>query len=207
MDSAPAAQKPLGTEPPLSRPIPENADFAVVFDRHFDAIFTYLARRVGVSAAEDLASQTFVVAFERRETYESHPSGIRPWLYGIATNLISTHRRSEMRALRSIARQQASGVGTVDDVVEDMLDRSATRDEFRQLVEALADLSDELRDTLVLFAWADLTYEEISAALGIAPGTVGSRISRARLILSKRLLVAQGTPVDSEPWEREGRQK
>jgi RNA polymerase sigma factor (sigma-70 family) len=184
MDSAPAAQKPLGTELPLSRSISDTADFALIFEQHFDAIFTYLARRVGGSAAEDLASQTFVIAYERRTAYEPHPSGIRPWLYGIATNLVSTHRRSEIRALRAIARQQSTGAGAVLSDVEDMLERSAAQDEFRQLVDALADLSDELRDTLVLFTWADLTYEEISAALGIAPGAVGSRISRARQILS-----------------------
>jgi RNA polymerase sigma-70 factor (ECF subfamily) len=205
MEPAPAAQRPLGTDLPLERPTEDVADFSLIFEQHFDAIFTYLARRVGISAAEDLASQTFLIAFDRRTTYEPHASGIRPWLYGIATNLISTHRRSEMRALRAIPRQKTPGAGIVDGAFEDILERSAAPDEYRHLVGALADLSDELRDTLVLFAWADLSYEEISAALGIAPGTVGSRISRARQILVQRLSMAEETAHSSAQQEREGR--
>ena len=164
-----------------------SGNFADVFENHFSDIYGYLVRRVGVSAAEDLASQTFVVAFERRAKYVPHPSGMRPWLYGIATNLISTHRRREFRLQRATARQHLFHEGSDGDDIEQMVERAAARDEYAHLIVALDDLSDELRETLLLFAWADLTYEEIATALDIAPGTVGSRISRARLVLAERL--------------------
>jgi RNA polymerase sigma factor (sigma-70 family) len=168
-------------------------DFADVFEDHFSDIYGYLVRRVGASAAEDLASQTFVVAFEHRANYVPHPSGVRPWLYGIATNLISTHRRHESRLQRATARLHLFHVESNGDDIERMVERAAARDEYQHLVGALDGLSDELRETLLLFAWADLTYEEIATALDIAPGTVGSRISRARQALTERLLEVEQT--------------
>jgi len=62
--------------------------FAAIFDRHFDSVHAYLARRIGASLADDLASQTFVVAFERRESFRATVDSARPWLFGIATNLM-----------------------------------------------------------------------------------------------------------------------
>src|SRR5271167_757563 len=73
--------------------------FAGVFDRHFDAVHRYLARRVGRERADDLASQTFTVAFERRASFRPGEAGAPPWLLGIATNLLRNHRRSEQRLL------------------------------------------------------------------------------------------------------------
>ena len=56
--------------------------FRSVFDRHFDAVHRYLARRVGRARADDLASQTFVVAFERRASFRPDVLDARPWLLG-----------------------------------------------------------------------------------------------------------------------------
>jgi RNA polymerase sigma-70 factor (ECF subfamily) len=187
MESVPVASVRLTDAQVMALSVADAAEFTEIFERHFGPIFAYLARRVGFSAAEDLASQTFVIAFERRSTYLPHPSGVRPWLYGIATRLVSNHRRSEIRELRATARQRPVNAGPQDTDVEQFLERAAAESTYQELASALADLSDDLRNTLLLFAWADLNYKEISVALGISLGTVGSRISRARQILSRRL--------------------
>jgi DNA-directed RNA polymerase specialized sigma24 family protein len=57
----------------------------------------------------------------------------------------------------------------------------------RQVAAALARLPKELRDTLLLVAWGDLSYEEVARALGIPVGTVRSRVSRARSKLRRTL--------------------
>ena len=54
--------------------------------------------------AEDLASETFVVAFARRSSYDQSRDDARPWLYGIAVNLLREHRRAEERRLRAYLR-------------------------------------------------------------------------------------------------------
>lgn len=59
-------------------------------------------------------------------------------------------------------------------------DRVSADHASRQLAAALARLSAELRDTMLLATWSDLSYEEIAVALGVPTGTVRSRLSRAR---------------------------
>lgn len=72
----------------LARSLQEPAAFELIFDRHFEAIYGYLHRRVGRDLAEELAAETFTVAFERRSSCRASGS-VLPWLYGIATNLAS----------------------------------------------------------------------------------------------------------------------
>lgn len=80
------------------------AAFALIFDRHFATIHRYLARRVGSDVADDLAGDVFRVAFERRETFDRRRPNARPWLYGIATNLLYGERRHERRRLQAMDR-------------------------------------------------------------------------------------------------------
>ena len=78
--------------------------FAEVIDRHYQPIYAYAARRLGPDLAEDVASETFLVAFDRRSGYDLARDDARPWLYGIASNLIARHGRAESRRYKSLAR-------------------------------------------------------------------------------------------------------
>jgi RNA polymerase sigma-70 factor (ECF subfamily) len=78
--------------------------FAVIFDRYFAEVHRYIERRLGTDMADDLASDTFVAAFQKRETYDHGRPNARPWLYGIATNLIGKHRRRQAAAFRAYQR-------------------------------------------------------------------------------------------------------
>jgi RNA polymerase sigma factor (sigma-70 family) len=160
----------------LSRHEPEQ--FTVLFRRHAPYIQRYVARRLGPDAADDIVAETFLLAFRQREKYDRSRADARPWLYGISTNLIGRHRRAEIRLYRALARTGA------DPVVEPFTDRVDERvsasSASGQLAAALAKLSADVRDTLLLAAWGDLTYEEIATALGVPVGTVRSRLSRAR---------------------------
>jgi RNA polymerase sigma-70 factor (ECF subfamily) len=131
MDSDPVNPESPADDQAEDSSVADAAAFTSIFERHFAAIFDYLARRVGVSVAEDLSSQTFVIAFERRSHYEPHPAGIRPWLYGIATNLIANHRRTEIRAIRAMARQYPVDHDPQDDEVERLFERKAARHHCR----------------------------------------------------------------------------
>src|ERR1035437_4919100 len=95
----------------IARSIDTPDCFAVLFDRHAPAIYRYVARRLGPDAADDLVAEAFLVAFQRRGGYDSTQAEARPWLYGIATNLISRRRRDEMRFFRAIARRAGHGQG------------------------------------------------------------------------------------------------
>lgn len=152
--------------------------FADVFDRHYDAVHRYLARRVGSDLADDLAAETFTTAFDVRHRYDTAHPDARPWLFGIATNLLRHHHRGEARRLRAYARLDRPADPDGGFVgVEARLDAGRAGP---AIADALTCLSAGDRDVLLLFAWADLRYEEIAVALRIPIGTVRSRLHRAR---------------------------
>lgn len=115
----------------------------------------------------------------------------RPWLFGIATNLVRTRLRARSRSAQAHERLQArtrtlsNGGITVDDLP--LL--------APELVEALETLPPSERDALLLFAWADLTYRDIATALEIPVGTVRSRLHRARRAIRKHLATDTGVAV------------
>lgn len=153
------------------------AGFATIFDRHFDAVHAYLQRRVGPDLADELSAQTFLVAFDKRRGYDPAEADARPWLFGIATNLLRRRHRDEVRQFRAYARSATDPVLDAFEGVDSRLDASKMR---RQLIEALAEIPSGELDALLLYAWADLSYSEIACALNLPTGTVRSRLSRAR---------------------------
>ncbi len=155
----------------------EPEHFAALFDRHATAVHRYLGRRVG-ELADDLLSETFLVAFRRRSAYRPEHLDVRPWLLGIATNLVHAHARTERRRYRAFARTGVDPAASLaSDDVHARVDAEALR---APLAAALAGLKERDRDVLLLFAWEQLGYEEIAAALEIPVGTVRSRLNRAR---------------------------
>jgi RNA polymerase sigma factor (sigma-70 family) len=170
--------------------------FGNVFDRHFAAIHRYVRRRVGIELADDLASETFVQAFRSRSTFATTEEDARAWLFGIASNLLRHHYRTDRRRLLAYARAGAVAQRDADpDGVEDRLDAQAAGP---LVARALASLRAQERDVLLLFAWAGLSYEEISEALKIPIGTVRSRLSRARA-KARELLSVLGQEQDEDP--------
>jgi RNA polymerase sigma factor (sigma-70 family) len=162
----------------LARSLEHPEIFALLYDQYAPDIHRYAARRLGDAAADDITSETFLIAFRTRARYDLARVSARPWLYGIAANLIGKQRRSEVRALRALARTGA------DPVAESWTDgadnRVAAQAAQRRLAAALAGLSAGDRHVLLLVAWADLGYQEVADALRIPVGTVRSRLNRAR---------------------------
>jgi RNA polymerase sigma factor (sigma-70 family) len=156
--------------------------FAEIFHRYHSELYRYLRRRVGGQLAGDLAAETFVTAFARRGAYRPESPNARPWLYGIAHNLLRNHLRQEQRQLAAYARHGAGPLADVGAAAEfsaadSRADAAAVRSQLAQLLAAMP-VGD--RDVLLLLAWADMTYPEVAQALGIPVGTVGSRLNRAR---------------------------
>ena len=159
--------------------------FEVLFQRHAPVIQRYVVRRLGADQADDIVAETFLLAFRQRADYDTARGNVLPWLYGIATNLLSRHRRDEIRLYRALARTGTDPVtASFTDQVDERVTAAAAS---RRLAEALAGLKPAYRDALLLVAWGSLSYEETSAALGIPAGTVRSRISRARAELRRTL--------------------
>jgi len=161
----------------IARSLSEAECFGLLFDRHAAAIFRYVTRRLGPDAADDVVADTFLAAFRQRRAYDPARVDARPWLYGIATNVIARHRRSETRFLRAIAR---TGTDPAAEPVDELVThRVAAHAASRKVAAAIAALPQNQRDVLLLTA-TGLSYDEIARALGIPAGTVSSRLVRAR---------------------------
>src|SRR5438552_4465765 len=82
--------------------------FGEIFDRHAQAIFRFLGRRIGPDDAGDLLGDVFLAAFQARVRYDARHQSALPWLYGISSNLLSKHfrrRASELRVLERLVGQ------------------------------------------------------------------------------------------------------
>jgi RNA polymerase sigma factor (sigma-70 family) len=176
----------LATELPdgelIAGSIANPAVFATIFDRHHGELYRYLRRQVGADFAADLAAETFVTAFARRGSYRQQSTDARPWLYGIAHNLLRNHRRQQRRRLAAYVRHGAEPVADANSEAEFAL-ADARADSVAvsaRLEQILARMADRDRDVLQLVVWAEMSYAEVAHALGIPLGTVRSRLNRAR---------------------------
>ncbi|MBB5871200.1 RNA polymerase sigma-70 factor (ECF subfamily) [Allocatelliglobosispora scoriae] len=151
------------------------ADLGEVFDAYSRPLLRYATQRVGPNLAEDVVAETFLIAHERRQSYDPAKGEPLPWLYGIATNVLRKHLRVEKRALRAIAGQVEAE--NLDQRAADRIDAERS---MRRAASILAGLPRRQRDVLLLFAVAELEYAEIAAALGIPLGSVQSALHRAR---------------------------
>ncbi len=165
----------------LARSVDEPDHFAIFYRRHTGAVLRYLRGRLSPDVAEDAAHEVFLRAFRQRASYEPRFPTARPWLLGIAANVIADHHRNEVRRLRALERESVSRPAPRSEPTADVPELSA------ELAAALRRLSLGDREALLLTVWGELSYEETAAALGIAVGTVRSRIARARSFLRAEL--------------------
>ncbi len=150
----------------------------MIFQRHAAEIGRYVTRRLGRDLAEDVVADTFLAAFRQRGDYDLSLPDSRPWLHGIAANLIRRCYRDEERQLRALER---TGVDPVTESAADLAEaRLAAIQTSRAVAGALAGLNPAQRDVVLLVTWAELTYDQVAEALGVPEGTVRSRMNRAR---------------------------
>lgn len=174
--------------------------FEPVFDRHYDSIFKYLARRVGPDVGGELASEVFTVAFAQRHRFHDHVDDARPWLYGIAANLARRQARTWKRSRRAGQRSTGGNVIWLDPAPEDRIDAERLRS---VLIDAVSQLRSSEREVLLLHALTDLSYREVAQALAIPIGTVRSRLARARRQV-RGILISSGHPELAAELAEEG---
>ena len=152
--------------------------FAVLYDRYASQLYRYASRLIGPQVAEDVVAETFIAAFRARTRYDLSREDARPWLFGILIRELASYHRQEAARYRTMANTP------IGDLIEGPADRVAAQVSAEAarglLATALAALSPRDRDVLLLVAWSDFSYEEVSAALSIPVGTVRSRLHRAR---------------------------
>lgn len=173
----------------------EPVRFAGIFDRHIDAIRRYVTRRLG-QRGDDVVSEVFRIAFERRDTFRTEAGSALPWLYGIAANLVRRDRRSTSRGIAALERLGRRAPVTIDPLL-DLDSRLDAENDVHDLRAALLSLREEEREVLLLVAWEELSPSEAAAVLGIDPQTARSRLHRARQHIRQQI---ERSELDQEVW-------
>ena len=166
----------------------DHAAFERVFDRYADLVYRFVRRRTGdADLAEDVAAQVFLEAWRQRSKVRLLNGSLRSWLLGVASNLVRRHWRSLGRKQRAIARLPLPA--PVWDHADDVAGRVDDQRRLAGLHSLLQAMPQKHVEVLLLWAWEELSYDEIAQVLDVPVGTVRSRLSRAR----KRLSDGEGT--------------
>jgi RNA polymerase sigma-70 factor (ECF subfamily) len=162
----------------------DDAAFAELFDTHAAAVYHHAFRLTGNwSTAEDAVSATFLEAWRLRERIDPEGGSLRPWLLGVATNIIRNLSRKSRRWDNLVARFQRPEV--TPDFAEELAGRIDDADRLAAALRALRLLRPAEREVIALCVWAGLDYAAAAEALAVPVGTVRSRLSRAREKLRK----------------------
>jgi RNA polymerase sigma-70 factor (ECF subfamily) len=180
----------------LGERVDEEKDrFTAMYDAHRKRVWAYAAGRVGAQAADEVVSETFMVAWRR---FSQMPSAPLPWLLGVARNVIRESVRAQMRQESLTTELRTWGGGPESDVADGIVNRMA-------MLRALAELSDADREVLTLLAWQGLRPREAAQVIGCTTATLRVRLHRARRRLTRALGTSPsecaGRPVETIEME------
>ncbi|HEY9367489.1 RNA polymerase sigma factor [Streptomyces sp.] len=158
--------------------------FRELFRAHAQLVHRHAVRVTGDWAlAQDVVSLTFLEAWRLRHKLRDEGDSPRPWLMGIATNVLRNTSRSARRHERALSRIPADD--TVPDFADELVGRMADAEQLAAARLALSRLRRTEREVFTLCVWSGLGYAEAAEALGVPVGTIRSRLSRARARLRK----------------------
>jgi RNA polymerase sigma-70 factor (ECF subfamily) len=170
--------------------------FARLVELHEGLVFNLAARLLGdPEEARDVAQEVFLQVYRKLGRFEGR-SSLKTWIYRIAVNQCHNRRRFWHRRRRDREEALDEGLLPVAGSAPNPYEELLRRERARRVQEALLQLSFEHRSVLVLREMEGMTCEEAALALGVPPGTVKSRLSRAREAMRARLsrLVEEGGP-------------
>jgi RNA polymerase sigma-70 factor (ECF subfamily) len=152
-----------------------------LYERHYDEVLGFCARRIGTTEAEEAAADVFAVAWRRLDEIEWET--VRPWLFGIARRVVASRWRSARRQRRLLGR--VSSLAPIPrELPEEQVVRRAEDEEVLNAVRGLKSVD---REVLLLAAWEELTAQEIAETLTISVSAAEQRLHRAKRRLAQAL--------------------
>ena len=157
--------------------------FAALYEDSYGAIHAYAARRAGAEAADEIAAETFLVAWRKVDALPSDPL---PWLYGVARNMVARDRAASGRQRQTRTALEGER-HCPPDAGEDKRDS--------ELWTSWEQLSVADREVLALVAWEELSVADAARVLGCSAPVFSVRLYRARRRLQR--LLAEDQPRNS----------
>jgi RNA polymerase sigma-70 factor (ECF subfamily) len=168
--------------------------FEALHEAHKLEVLAYCTRRLGRIDAADACSETFLVAWRRLDDIPPPPKTL-PYLYGIASRVVSNQFRTLRRRSRLDAKLGALGVSVAPDPA--ILVLQSARDQ--EVVAAVRKLKPKDREIVMLYAWEDLPRETIAEVVGMTRAAVNQRLHRANKRLALILEPGAQTAAGSTP--------
>ncbi|WP_405657874.1 RNA polymerase sigma factor [Streptomyces sp. NBC_00079] len=157
--------------------IPDQDQFRLMYDDHYDRVLRYAWRRVGADAAADVAAEAFMVAWRRMDQVPLHQP--LPWLYGVARKVVANHLRAQTR-MQGLHVPGAEALLVCRDVAEQVMVRHGVHRAWQSLGEAD-------RELLALIGWEGLSVRDAAQVLDCTAATCAVRLHRARRRLQQAL--------------------
>ena len=169
---------------------PPDIVFSEVFRALYPDVLRFVQRRADPDVAEDLAAEVFAIAWRR---WADVPREARPWLFGVARNVLAEDRRAHGRRHRLALR-----IGAERALPQDAIALATTTVDLHV---AWSRLSDADREALALVAWDGLTGREAAQVLGCTRAAFSVRLTRARRRLKHLLAdIEPGSDAERAPW-------
>lgn len=157
----------------------DSAAFGALVEQHQDRIFRLLRGMVPEQDVEDVAQDAFVKAYRNLANFDGRAQFFT-WLYRIASNTAMDWRKREKHRRHAPLPESPDGQDLLPADVPGPRTAVQRRELAKAIDAAVAALPEKYHEIVVLREVAGLSYEEISATLGISKGTVESRLFRAR---------------------------
>ncbi|MFB9891101.1 RNA polymerase sigma factor [Planobispora takensis] len=155
--------------------------FTALYDRYYRSVLGYALLRAERQAAEDVVSETFLVAWRRLEQVPERPL---PWLLGVARNLLRKHH--DRRRQWATSAERLAVLAQEGDVADQVSERRAA-------LEALATLPEHEAEAVILASWYGLGPAEAAEVAGCSARAFTVRLHRARRRLADALNLARTT--------------
>lgn len=157
----------------------EEAAFEVLFARHSPRIYRYALRMCGSpETADDVVQEVFLGLIRGARGYDSKAGPLGSYLYGMARNLLFR----QLGASTGVELEEDSAV-----IESDPLEGLHQARQVERVRSALGALPAHYREAVVLCEMEEMSYADVAELLGVAVGTVRSRLHRARALLVERL--------------------
>lgn len=155
--------------------VQEPLDIAEIARGNYETVFRFCSRRIGQDLAADAAQETFLTAQRVLHKFRGEAS-LKTWLLGIAHN-----------ECRRILRRKKVDPPVLEMKLEPSVNPESSWVDRQALSQAMAKLSAEQREAVILIELDGLSYEEAAVVLGVPVGTVKSRLHYAFVILRRSL--------------------
>lgn len=158
--------------------------YSFVIDRYESRIRVYLKRLTNNSLeVDDLVQQTLVNAFINLKSFDTSQK-FSSWIYRIAHNLtINWLKKKKINIFLGQDDLLANSIKSDIDILEEIVSNELSE----KINLAINNLPDKFKEPIILFYMEDKTYDEISEILRKPKNTIGTLISRAKIILKKEL--------------------